>query len=98
MPPLIPEFDETFEYDGGQVQGIWTDFDQNQDAGEPGMITRVSRLLVSDDDADLLITARFLTRTKNGDRFETKNPRRSGVGVTELDLHRIDGTRFERNF
>lgn len=103
MSSLIPELDEVFEFDGGQLQGIWVEFDQNQDAGQPGMITKVSRLIISDEDMQAIEKAFGLQRitigrARTGESFEVKNPRRSGVGLTELDLHRIDGSMIERSF
>lgn len=99
----MPELDEAFEFDGGLIQGIWAEFDQNQDAGQPGMITKVSRLIISDEDMLAIEKASgmrriTLSRVRTGESFEVKNPRRSGVGLTELDLHKIDGSMIERSF
>jgi hypothetical protein len=95
---IPPEFSEGWTFGGEVIEVIFTEFDEHAPAGHPGMITRVSRVLVRDHDADRLSEGSVLVRTATGISYEVKNPRRSGVGLTELDLHPVDGTRFERKF
>lgn len=101
---MIEEFEEFFSYPGGTISGIFTEFDLDEKAGEPGVISRVARLLVdsgSDEYVKFMavnLTERKLTRLATGDIYEVKNPRLSGVGVTELDLHLAKGIGFERRF
>lgn len=101
---MIEEFEEVFSYPGGTISGIFTEFDLDEKVGEPGVISRVARLMLDSGSVDYVkfmgvnLTARKLTRLATGDIYEVKNPRISGVGVTELDLHLAKGIGFERRF
>ncbi len=101
---MIEEFEEVFSYPGGIISGIFTEFDFDEKAGEPGVISRVARLLIDSGSVDYVkfmavnLTERKLVRLATGDSYEVKNPRLSGVGITELDLHLAKGAGFERRF
>lgn len=93
-----PEFDECFLYEVRELWAIYTEFDDHAPVGHPGMIARVARVLVFDEDAEKLPEGAVLKRVRSGVFYEVKNMKRSGVGFTEIDLHRVDGQRFERTF
>lgn len=95
---MLPETDEDFESEGHSFTGTLTDFDQLSEAGTPGLLTRVHRLIVDDGISDRLAENSIVRRMRSGESFEIKNRMRSGVGFTEIDLVRIESSPFERNF
>jgi hypothetical protein len=95
---MLPETDELFEAEGQPFVGTLTSFDLPSEAGTPGLLTRVHRLLVIDEVSHGLSEKAIIRRSANGESFEIKNRIRSGVGITELDLGQIESSPFERNF
>jgi hypothetical protein len=95
---MLPETDEAFESEGQPFMGTLTSFDLPSEAGTPGLLTRVHRLLIGDEISDGLSEKAVIRRTVNGESFEIKNRIRSGVGITELDLAKVESSPFERNF
>jgi hypothetical protein len=95
---MLPETDEAFESEGKPFAGTLSSFDLLSEAGTPGLLTRVHRLLVYDEVSDGLLEKAIIRRVASGEAFEIKNRMRSGVGITELDLAQIESSPFERNF
>jgi hypothetical protein len=95
---MLPETDEGFEAEGRPFVGTLTSFDLPSEAGTPGLLTRVHRLLIGDEVSDGLSDKAIIRRTANGESFEIKTRLRSGVGLTELDLAQIESSPFERSF
>jgi len=95
---LVGEFSEWWQHGGHEFQGMLTELDQKVPGGEPGRVTRVSRLLVEDAEAENLSEGALIKRVKTEQSYEVKTKEMSGMGLTELDLARSDGRKFERRF
>ena len=84
---IVPELDDLFDFGGRIFSGIFTDFDAKGTAGDSGLTTRVTRLLLEDAVADLLPEGALITRIKTGKIYSVKTKTRSGVGLTEVELN-----------
>ena len=84
---IVPELDELFDFGGRIFSGIFTDFDAKGIAGDSGLTTHVTRLLLEDDVANLLQEGALITRIKTGRIYSVKTKTRSGVGLTEVELN-----------
>ena len=93
-----PEFGEVFEASGFMFTGILSEFDWDSSAGDARILTRVVRILISDEDADHLQVRAKIKRTAMGHDFLLKSKKRSGVGFTELDLERLTDKTYESEF
>jgi hypothetical protein len=95
---IAPEFSEAFEKDGLRFDAIFTNFDEKAVGFEPGRLTRVIRLLISDEDAAALKKGDVIRRLRSGETFVLKPLKMSGMGLVEIDLHPHEGGSVERIF
>ncbi len=94
----IHELSEPFEQSSHTFQAIWTEFDEKAEGFEPGRLTKVCRILALDDDVELLKEGDVIRRLKSGRSYVLKPLKMSGTGLTEIDLHPVDGRNLERTF
>jgi hypothetical protein len=95
---LIPELSEPFEHEGHEFHAVFTEFDEKAEGFEPGRLTRVIRILVFDEDAELMESGDVIRRLRTGQTYSLKPKKMSGAGLVEIDLHPVDGRSVERTF
>jgi hypothetical protein len=96
---VIQELEEDFRTSETAFKAVFTEYDADAPANDPGLITRVARIMVEASMGARIPADAIITRSATGDRYAIKTRRLSGVGIVQLDLERIiDRKTSERNF
>lgn len=89
MPP--DEWAEVFLLGERAISGIFTEWDDDAERTESGMIIRKVSLLIGDENESLAKGHPFkIHRISNGRSYLIKELRRTGIGLLELRLQRLE--------
>ncbi|HYX37108.1 MAG TPA: hypothetical protein VE954_28740 [Oligoflexus sp.] len=96
---MIRELETEFSTPETLFKAVFTEYDADAAANDPGLITRVARIMVEASTGERIPADAIITRRATGERYAVKTRRLSGVGILQFDLERIiDRKTSERKF